>query len=540
MALPELVTAMVCVAVLWLTGLGLVGGLGRQRRVVSAVRALQQRIHGLPGWSEHPREALAQSWATLDQDVRQSAVLGPAWAPFADGVSRGDDGLWAAQAPDVCLLPHRLAGGRWTDAAVGRLAGLAVTLGILGTFAGLTLGLFAADFAGIAALSDPSARTPALQEAMFGLLAGSSTAFVTSVVGLLGGLTLNGAVRVRGALAVREAVDALCATLVVGVRTGRERRQDAGVEGIFERMVELIRQPAPADPALLAKLDTLASPAPVDPVLLAKLDALATPAAVDPALLARLEALASPTPADPALLARLDALSPASPSHDDLGPRLDALLAAVQAIAAQPRATDPALLHTLSELTASLATPAAPSPPPEVSVPPALTARLDALLAQPPAPDPTPAIDRLAEAIAALPHTPAAPAHAPPSSAPQSALDPAVARIEGAAAAQQAAADTLAAAARDLAQRLQTLQQVSAALRTGLAHHTDASTALTAAAASLEATRGPLTRTADQLRLSARAAEASTARLTALESSRADARLVDVLERLAAVLDERA
>ena len=127
-------------------------------------------------------------------------------------------------------------------------------------------------------------------------------------------------------------------------------------------------------------------------------------------------------------------------------------------------------------------------------------------------------------------------------SAASRAFETATSRLDAAARSNHDAADTLRQASDRLGGRLAVLQQSTAALRTGLAHHTDASSALTTAAATLQSVGPQLGRAADQVRLSASAMEVTADRLTALQraSGGADAaRLVPALEALLAQLEKR-
>ena len=115
-------------------------------------------------------------------------------------------------------------------------------------------------------------------------------------------------------------------------------------------------------------------------------------------------------------------------------------------------------------------------------------------------------------------------------------------RLDAAARSNHDAAETLRQAAQQLTARMQVLQQATAAMRTGLAHHTDASNALTTAAATLQGVGPQIVRASDQIRLSTSSVEVTAERLAALQRASGGAemeQLVPVLQQLLAVLEAR-
>lgn len=551
MSSPEVVTLVICVLVALGTLSGLVGGLLRTVRILRALRPGLEMARSL---ASHPvpEAAFAHRWADLDAALRGSPIVAPAWTPFAASVERstredGSGAVASAAPPEDWLQSRHLTAGAWTDQAMGRLAGLLVSLGILGTFLGLTLGLVEADFGGIQALSSADARTAALQAAMFGLLAGSSTAFVTSVAGLTGSLLLTATVRLAAVRPVERALAELAASLRVGIRVEapelRLARQleriadqpDPGAElrPLLERLaVAMERLPTPAplpheDGRLEAVLEELG----------AVLRALPGPPAPAPepawatALTAHLSApapLLEPAPALVALLeaqqARLATIADAFTVQDRRLVALDARMRAVADAAAEPDTHTAAVVDQLEQLVQHLqATPTAPDALPELRAA-AATAMSDSVRIS------------LAPSLDALTQTARAFAGA------SERFDLATQRLDAAARSNHDAADTLRQASDALSTRLAVLQQTTAALRTGLAHHTDASTALTTAAATLQGVSPQLGRAADQVKLGAASMALTADRLSALQRASGGpelARLVPTLEALLVALEQR-
>ncbi|HCH64158.1 MAG TPA: hypothetical protein DFR83_15245, partial [Deltaproteobacteria bacterium] len=239
MSLPQVVTVVICVLVLLGTAVGVVGGVAR---AISVMRALRpgRRLAAELASSSDPAVAFAERWVELDAAFRSVSILGALWAPYAATVeavvrSDGTTILCSTSAPGDWFRASMLDAGRWSDAAISRLAGLLVSLGILGTFLGLTLGLVEADFGGIQAISSGDARTEALQAAMFGLLAGSGTAFVTSVAGLTGSLVLTAVVRLGAARRVDRDLSETAASMRIGIRI---ESSDIQLTQQLQRLVE--------------------------------------------------------------------------------------------------------------------------------------------------------------------------------------------------------------------------------------------------------------------------------------------------------------
>lgn len=593
MPLAQLVTLILCTAIGVGTLAGLLGGLRQAVRVVRETA----RIRALAAHAQQE-----DGWESLDATARASTLFATAWPPYAAATHVAADGRRTATTPpETWLRPHLLHAGPWSDAQVARLSGLLVSLGILGTFLGLTLGLVDANFSGIQALVEADARTEALQSAMFGLLAGSSTAFVTSVAGLGGSLLVTFGVRVIGARSVDGALTQLWQTLHAQVPV-------EPVEATWMRAM-LSAQPSIDTERIVSAIAALAPPImPVSVVeeppdatnrsiqeqppwlaslsdTLARLNAhLAAPASPSPEA-ALLEQLVARPTVDAQLLARLDdlrdALSPAplpsaaptpAPLSTEWGPLLRSnvtqpLQKSVEVQAEKTRAAVHAVLRELQRpsQTQTNSLPDPPSPPPWQTLEATLADLAQAVRAPPQAPaelltllneiaatlampaNPQPFAEAAAVAGAALadglaPALQQATENTEGFAAASRTFDQATVRLDAAARSNHDAADVLRQASQDLGARLAGLQQATAALRTGLAHHTDASNALTTAAASLETLRPQLSRTTEQLRLSASSMESTTERLTAIQRASGGpevARLVPLLEALLLALENR-
>lgn len=541
---PQAVTIVICVLVALGTLAGLWGGLSRTVRIL---RALKPGLDLARSLASHPvpEAAFAHRWADLDDAFRRSNIVAPVWTPFSASVERstredGSGAVASSTAPEDWFQARYLAAGPWTDTAVARLSGLMVSLGILGTFLGLTLGLVEADFGGIQALSSAEARTEALQAAMFGLLAGSSTAFLTSVAGLLGSLILTAVVRLGATRPVDRALGQVAAALRVGIRV---EPPELRLAQQLERMADRPESDEPMVPVLerlIRVLEAERRPADRGPdeVVLEEvrdaLRALAAPASEPAWATALVDRVAEPPP--PVQL------------PDDLRGLLEAQQArlgeVVDAFAVQDRrwvALD-ARVRAVTDAVAE----ASARPHPVLEVPAALTdvlGRLEATLDGPNHPTP-PGSTAAAEAVdAALAPTLARlTAAAGQFDSAAERFDRATSRLDAAARSNHDAADTLRQATESLSTRLAVLQQATAALRTGLAHHTDASNALTSAAASLQSVGPQLSRAADQVKLSASSMEVTADRLSALQRASGGpelARLVPVLESLLTTLERR-
>ena len=548
MSSSQLVTVVICSLVAIGTLAGLWGGLSRTARILRSLRPLLSRARALAA-ADRAERAFAEEWGALDRAFRADPVVAPMWVPWAASVERtetaqGGPALASTSAPGDWFQARALAAGGWSDAIVARLAGLLVSLGILGTFLGLTLGLVEADFGGIRAQSSADARTEALQAAMFGLLAGSSTAFVTSVAGLTGSLILTSAVRLVMARPVEHALRELSDLLRVGVRLEPPELR------LSRQLARLAPPPSPID-ALAPVLDRLTlalesglqpPPAPALPELAPALHELRT----------AVQALAAsgPTPEPSwatALSERLRAPAPVAELPAELRSLLEEqqtrLAAVVDAFAVQDRR-----LVVLDARIRSVADAVA-----EVSGAPA-----------------SPDLDRLVAVLEGL----AQPLHpAPPGAPPSEALEAAAATAVGdsvritlaptlesltrvarrfddasrrfevatsgltdSATTNRAAATQLQQASADLGTRLAVLQQSTAAIRTALAHHTDASAALTTAAASLQGVGPQLATAADQVKLGARSMELTTERLASQQAGGSRAELERVVQALEAVV----
>jgi len=650
MSLAHIVTLAICSLVVMGVLLGLVGGLLRARRIIAGLRAGGHLARSLASHPA-PEAAFAHRWSELDTAFRGAAAVAPAWATYAASVSTstlpdGSGAIASTVAPEDCLRPERLAGGPWNDARVARLAGLLVTLGIFGTFIGLTLGLVEADFAGIQAIVAADEKTEALQSAMFGLLAGSSTAFITSVAGLAGSLVLTVVVRQIASRRIESELSRTSAALRVGIRVelpdqrliqhlerlNRHLEASPDLAPILERIARATeavqrtgRRPmpveAPTAPATVPQDDLLQTisgqitalqtelvalraavtpespppredrptdpgPAPAPAWARELTDAVATLAQVPSPADALAEplqrltaALDRPAPGPPAWADRLDArlsepapTPPWVPELTDAIARLSvptqqstpvwatALTDATQKLA-EPRPSPHAdqlariiaLLSdqrtTLTGLRASLERSAQPEPPAdELKQMAQLLQQIHSALAvPPPAPDVSPAVEAARASGAALieaiaPGVDQAREVADRFAEASRDFDKATTRLDAAARSNHDAADTLRQATEQLGTRLQVLQQATAAMRTGLAHHTDASNALTSAAASLQGVGPQMSRATDQIRLSTSSVELTAERLAALQRASGGpeiARLVPILEALLSALEER-
>lgn len=573
MSATQVVTLVICCLVAVGTLVGVWGGLARAVRILGALKPGRQLAQSL---ASHPvpEAAFAHRWADLDTAFRKSEIVSAVWVPFAATVELttrpdGSGAVASATGPEEWFQPHMLSAGAWSDSDVARLSGLLVSLGILGTFLGLTLGLAEADFGGIQAMGSADARTEALQAAMFGLLAGSSTAFLTSVAGLGGSLVLTATVRLVSERRVAAALAETAAALRAGIRVEPAELR------LAQQLHQLLARPSPAEAffpvaeKLIASVEAVqrdvqalhttrgtleAPPAarsnPTDDALVRTLTGLqvALRDLAEPrsepdwsvALQSRLDAPPPPVTLAPESLSELqsaqdrlgelmDALAAAERRSIALSTRVDALVAALEAqssTAVAPVALPPEVHATLQAIEGHLAASAESSATPgealstveaERSVGQALAEGMAPTLSE---------LSTLSQPFAAAAHR----------------FDTATSRLDAAARSNHDAADTLRQASELLATRLSMLQQASAALRTGLAHHTDASTAMTSAAASLQALGPSLARASDQIRLGASSMELTADRLTALQRASGGpevARLVPVLEALLAQLEKR-
>ena len=561
MSSTQVVTLFICALVAVGTGVGLAGGVLRMRRILRALRpglALARSLSARPD----PEAAFEARWDELDASFRNAPILAPAWVPFAASIERAPDGagsrvLASSSAPEDWLQARYLAAGGWTDVAVARLAGLLVSLGILGTFLGLTLGLVEADFDGIQALSSADERTEALQAAMFGLLAGSSTAFVTSVAGLAGSLVLTAVVRLGAMRPVERALVDTSVALRVGirieppeVRLTRQLSRMADQPAIGDALAPILQR---LTTVLESSSDEAVAPlaAHADP----KLEVLFTE--VRDALRAwrpTSEVAAAPD-SEPAwaasLAARLDAPVKGMEISPDLRELIEAqqrrLSEVVDAFAVQDRRLV-ALDARLRSVADGVADRSAHRPQLH-----AVTASLEELVellkrSSVGAPDPA-ALRAVASTamgdsvrISLAPTLESLTRVSQQFSDASGRFDDATGRWDAAARSNQEAAETLRGASAALGTRLAVLQQATAALRTGLAHHTDASNALTVAAASLQGVGPQFTRAADQVKLGASAIEVATDRMAARQQPGGGAeaaRLGAVLEKLLVYLEQQ-
>jgi len=665
MSHAHIVTLVICSLVAFGVVLGLWGGLSRARRILADLRPGGDLARSLASHPA-PEAAFTHRWPELDSAFRSARALTPAWAAYSASVTTstqpdGSGAIASTVAPEDCLKLSRLAGGPWEDVRVARLSGLLVTLGIFGTFIGLTLGLVEADFASIQAIVEADEKTEALQSAMFGLLAGSSTAFVTSVAGLAGSLILTVVVRQMASRAVATELSATAAALRAGIRVEppdqrlsqhldrltRHIEESADLSPILERIARATeavqrggRRPVAEEPVASQPAPSLREAA--DARDFASSAALVGISKQLSALQGELEllreALTPPSeppqqeqptdpgePPPPAWATRLadavEALSQAPSPADTLTEPLQQLIATLDRPPPPPPAWAMHLDARLSEppptpawvpelraaITQLSEPPAEPEAPPEPAWAVALAQATEKLSE----PRPAPHADQLARIIALLsdqrttltglratmeraaqPAPPSAElaevvhtlralqaALSPPAAEPdvrpaveaaeasgqalmaaiapgidqvqdvadrfaQASLnfDRATTRLDAAARSNHDAADTLRQATDQLGTRLQVLQQATAAMRTGLAHHTDASNALTSAAASLQSVGPQLTRSTDQIRLSTSSVELTVGRLAALQQASGGpeiARLVPVLEALLTTLEQR-
>ncbi len=564
MPLPEVVTVIICAIVLFGTIVGVIGGVMRAARMVRALRPGRLFVESLASEAA-PQDAFSRRWAEVDAHFGAVSALAPIWAPFASTVERGSDadgneGMWSTTAPGEWFQASMLEAGRWGDVTIARLAGLLVSLGILGTFLGLTLGLVDADFGGIQSLTAGDARTEALQAAMFGLLAGSSTAFVTSVAGLSGSLLLTSVVRLWAGRWVEDELARTAAALRAGIRVeapeaqlSRHLRQlvdrpasAAPLGPVVERLAQAVdglrkaesgegvwpvngapdgRQDAPDLHGVLADLQSslqqLAQPVdePQWAVLLREqLTAPSEQAAWAERLEARLvsqqDALAELVAVVGTQQSRWSVLEAQlrapGPTGEPVSPESPELMAVLQKLGAQIEIWGAATATTGADVSA-----ASEGVAPQAGRP--METASEPTLAEW-----TPIATQFSEASAQF--------------------DSATRRLDAAARSNHDAAETLRQASDHLANRLAVLQQSTAALRTGLAHHTDASTALTSAAATLQAVGPQLGRASDQIRLSASSMELTAERLAAAQRASGSGeidRLVPLLEALLAQLERR-
>jgi len=548
MSSSQLVTVVICSLVATGTLAGLWGGLSRTARILRAVRPLLSRARSLSA-ADRPESAFAEDWSALDGAFRADPIVAPMWVPWAASVERteAEHGGWAlaaTSAPDDWFHSRSLAAGGWSDAIVARLAGLLVSLGILGTFLGLTLGLVEADFGGIRALSSADARTEALQAAMFGLLAGSSTAFVTSVAGLTGSLILTAAVRLVMARPVERALGELSALCRVGVRL------EAPELRLSRQLARLAPPPSPTDTlspvldrlTLALESGLLPSPAPDLPELAPALQELRTAVQVlaaggsnpEPSWAAALsERLRSPPPVAelPAELrslleeqqTRLSAVVDAFAVQDRRLVVLDARIRSVaDAVAEVSGASATGELDRLVTVLEGLTQPHHTAPA-GASTSETLEAAASTAVGDSVRITLAPTLESLTRVARRFDEA-------------SRRFETATGGLTDSASTNRAAATQLQQASADLGTRLAVLQQSTAAIRTALAHHTDASAALTTAAASLQGVGPQLATAADQVKLGARSMELTTERLAAQQAGGSRAELERVVQALEAVV----
>ncbi len=137
------------------------------RRRLSAVNAEVERVLGA---------------AAVDEALKESEVLKPAWNAFEKTLTRTDDKIYsttdAAEFFSVQSLTQGLNMTFWQN-----YGGIFTGLGILGTFAGLTVGLSGVDVT--------SGDIDTLKGSIANLLAGVGTAFGTSLAGIFAALVYS-------------------------------------------------------------------------------------------------------------------------------------------------------------------------------------------------------------------------------------------------------------------------------------------------------------------------------------------------------------
>lgn len=147
--------------------------------------AIQQQIRALSGsLKNYTNENIIYSFETLDAKLKQHPLAAVPWEKYKKNLARRKDEdivrIYSTVEAEEYFNTPAFTGSVYLQFFSG-MAGIFTGLGILGTFVGLTIGLYGID----------TSSTAALQGGISGLLGGMNTAFLTSIVGIVLGIGFN-------------------------------------------------------------------------------------------------------------------------------------------------------------------------------------------------------------------------------------------------------------------------------------------------------------------------------------------------------------
>ena len=181
MSVSTAVTILFCVLDVLLLGVAWKWGVASLLRINRAVRAVYDQLRAISP------EAYVQQFEDIEKLFLADAYLAPVWMEYRKTLVRsvedGEERLFSAIDASAFFRPSEIT--KTADVSYWQnFGGVFTGVGILGTFAGLTLGIRGIDLA--------SGDVTVLKDGIGALLSGISTAFITSLIGIFLALLYGG------------------------------------------------------------------------------------------------------------------------------------------------------------------------------------------------------------------------------------------------------------------------------------------------------------------------------------------------------------
>lgn len=181
MSVSTAVTILFCVLDVLLLGVAWKWGVASLLRINRAVRAVYDQLRAISP------EAYVQQFEDIEKLFLADAYLAPVWMEYRKTLVRsvedGEERLFSAIDASAFFRPSEIT--KTADVSYWQnFGGVFTGVGIFGTFAGLTLGIWGIDLS--------SGDVTVLKDGIGALLSGISTAFITSLIGIFLALLYGG------------------------------------------------------------------------------------------------------------------------------------------------------------------------------------------------------------------------------------------------------------------------------------------------------------------------------------------------------------
>lgn len=141
------------------------------KKIVLELENLNKKLQSMDN------SAIENDYETISQSFLEDPIIGEVWLEYEKTLTVVDDKVYSTVAAEYYFSEDSMITAKFNKHLYNNLGGVFTGLGILGTFVGLSFGLYGIDMT--------SNDVEVIKKGISGLLSGTQTAFLTSVFGMI-------------------------------------------------------------------------------------------------------------------------------------------------------------------------------------------------------------------------------------------------------------------------------------------------------------------------------------------------------------------